>query len=236
FLFFLSKIDDLDEACRLTERIRKSIEEHYFPHQENQPNKNLTMSFSVTAFTRDRFPSVESVNITELKRIVTEADMALSEAKSKNRTKGDSRLAPAGPADKNKVRAYLSKGNTQQDSITPYEEKIPFEQRRHKRYPTSTLLIYKNGAAPNLTRTINLSMGGTKIPAGELLNLYQTVDIILVLGEKACQIKSEVVYSSRINGPKPLYHAGLRFQDMTGDSLKMVESFLDSLLSSSPAH
>ncbi|MCJ7682220.1 MAG: diguanylate cyclase [Candidatus Aminicenantes bacterium] len=236
FLFFLSKIDDLDEACRLTERIRTIIEEHYFLQQENQPNKNLTMSFGVTAFTRDRFPSIEDVNITELKRIVIEADMALSEAKSKNKTVGDSRLAPAGPTDKNRVRAYLSKRNTQQDSVTAYKEKIPFEQRRHKRYPTSTLLIYKNGTDPNPVRTINLSMGGAKIPTEELLKLYQTVDIILVLGDEACQIKGEVVYSARINSHKPQYQAGLRFQDMTDDGLKKVESFLDSLLSSSPAH
>ncbi|MCG2817193.1 MAG: diguanylate cyclase [Candidatus Aminicenantes bacterium] len=234
FLFFLSKIDDLDEACRLTERIRKSIEEHYFLQQENQPNKNLTMSFGVTAFTRDRFPSVESVNITELKRIVIEADMALSEAKSINRDDGDSRLTPAGPEDKNRVSAFFTKSSTQQGSIAPYEAKIPFEQRRHRRHSTSTLLIYKNGSVPNLTRTINLSMGGAKIPADEPFKLYQTVDIILILGEEICQMKGEVVYSARVNGHKPPYHAGLRFQEMTAEGLKKVESFLESLLSSSP--
>ena len=234
FLFFLSKIDDLAEACRLTERIRKSIDEHYFAHQENQPNKNLTMSFGVTAFTRDRFPSVESVNITELKRIVIEADMALSEAKSKKRETGDSPSAAAGLVDKNKVSAYLSKDH--QDNISPYEEKIPFEQRRYKRYSTSTLLIYKNGTAPNLARTINLSIGGAKIPAEEPLKLYQTVDIILILGEDVCQMKGEVVYSAKTTGHKPQYRAGLRFQDMSAESQKQVEDYLDSLLNSSPVH
>ncbi len=236
FLFFLSKIDDLNEACRLTERIRKSIEEYYFLHQENQPNKNLTMSFGVTAFTRDRFPSVESVNITELKRIVIEADMALSEAKSKKKEMGDSRSTPSEPAGKNRVSAFLSKGNTAQNNITPYKEKIPFEQRRHKRYSTSTLLIYKNGADPNLARTINLSMGGVKIPADEPFKLYQTVDVILILGEEACQMRAEVVYSARVNGHKQLYHAGLRFQDIAVENQKKVESYIDSLVNSSPTH
>lgn len=187
FLFFLSKIDDLDEACRLTERIRKNIEEHYFVHQENQPNKNLTMSFGVTAFTRDRFPSVESVNITELKRIVIEADMALSEAKSKKRATGSSSFTPAGIIDKNKVSAYHSKGNMEQDNIKPYEEKVPFEQRKHKRYPSSSLLIYKQGALPNLTRTINLSAGGAKIPSTVPLTLNQTLDVMLILGRKSAR-------------------------------------------------
>ena len=53
FLFFLTGLKNLEEACLLTERIKKNIEEHYFKFQEFQPSNNLTMSFGITYFTME---------------------------------------------------------------------------------------------------------------------------------------------------------------------------------------
>ena len=223
FLFFLSKIEDLDEACRLTERIRKNVEEHYFNHQEFQPKNNLTMSFGVTAFTRDELTDIDSLTPTELKKIVIEADMALSEAKSK-KTSADQMTV-----DKNRVSAYQGDTEGKDKLIKDYQEKVLHEKRKDKRYSTSALLVYKTEQTPEITRTINLSLGGAKIPTKAPLNSTQTVDLILILGDTACQIKGSVVYTTQVNGHDPKFHSGLKFKDMSLTDMEKIEEYFASL-------
>jgi diguanylate cyclase (GGDEF)-like protein len=79
FLFFLTGVNSLDEACVLTERIRKNVEAQYFENEEFQPRNNLTMSFGVTLLPR-REDFFASINRYELRKIASEADMALAEA------------------------------------------------------------------------------------------------------------------------------------------------------------
>jgi GGDEF domain-containing protein len=82
FLFFLAGVNSLQEACILTDRIRKNVEDTYFDHEELQPRNNLTMSFGVTLLPKkDEF--FASLNRYELKKIANEADMALAEAKER---------------------------------------------------------------------------------------------------------------------------------------------------------
>ena len=223
FLFFLSKIEDLDEACRLTERIRKNVEEHYFRYQEFQPKNNLTMSFGVTTFTRDELADINIASPNEMKKIVIEADMALSEAKSKK--SGADPMA----VDKNRVSAYHGDKAGKEKLIKDYKEKVLHEKRRYKRYSTSALLVYKTEETPEITRTINLSLGGAKIPTKTPLNSSQTVDLILILGDTACQIKGNVVYTTQVNGHDPKFHSGLKFKNVTPRDMEKIEKYFTSI-------
>ena len=54
FLFFLSGVKNIEEATLLTERIRKSVEDHVFEYEEFQPRHDLTMSFGVTMLPLER--------------------------------------------------------------------------------------------------------------------------------------------------------------------------------------
>jgi diguanylate cyclase (GGDEF)-like protein len=86
FLFFLSCSDCDQEAMLFTNRIRKNIENHYFDYQEFQPRKNLTMSFGITTFSRNRFPDLDKLSKYDLISIVNESDIAMAEAKGKRRS------------------------------------------------------------------------------------------------------------------------------------------------------
>ncbi|MGB2908916.1 MAG: diguanylate cyclase, partial [Candidatus Aminicenantaceae bacterium] len=108
FVFFLSCQDCDQESMLFTNRIRRNIENHYFDYQEFQPRKNLTMSFGISNFTRDRFPDIESLDRHDLVLLAGEADLALAEAKGKRRSgpmpeEIDEEEFPA----KNKITVYL---------------------------------------------------------------------------------------------------------------------------------
>ncbi len=230
FLFFLSKIKDIEEACHLTERIRKSVEEHYFEAQEFQPKKNLTMSFGLTVFSRDSLGSFEAITTQILKRHVIEADMALSEAKSKKTAVSDFSKTVSGTVDKNRVTAFNPDLLPKIKNLMPHQKKIAMEKRKYPRYFTSAMLLYKNDHNREVTRTINLSLSGAKIPTDIPLKLFETIDVILVLGETACQVKGDIVYSKPINTGESKYHSGLRFRDVSSEERDKIKKYLSSLL------
>jgi len=229
FLFCLTKIEDIKEACQLTERIRKNVEEHYFKHQEFQPGKNLTMSFGVTVFSRDNLGPFDSITAEKLKKIIIEADMALLEAKEKKSASFDSTEEKMTTISKNMVCAYHSDKFQDTGLITSYKEKIAREQRKHKRYFTSAMLILQNTHGPEITRTINLSLGGAKIPTDVPLKLFHNMDLILVLGDKACHMKGNAVYSSQVEGKETNYHTGLKFSDVSMKDKVKIEEYFSSL-------
>ena len=107
FLFFLMGVKGVEEASLLTDRIRKSVEDHYFELQEFQPRGNLTMSFGVTVFPKNFSEQPALMTRSELKRLAGEADLALAEAKGKARPD----LKPRGPGDvpvdKNRVCSFV---------------------------------------------------------------------------------------------------------------------------------
>jgi len=232
FLFFLAKIEDIKDACRLTERIRQRIEEHYFENEENQPRSNLTMSFGVTAFTKTRLDSLETLSKVDLIKIVNEADMALAEAKQKRVASSTHDDRAERMIEKNKVCAFyqLSDQKFEKiDGIKPYHERYASEKREHKRFYTSTLLVYKNSHGPQVTKTINLSLGGLKIPTTDQFMNYQTLDLILILGNRVCQMQGEIVYSSKTKNNGSLFHTGLQFKNVSLDNKKVLEEYFSSL-------
>jgi len=133
FLFFLSCADCQHESMLFTNRIRRNIENHYFDYQEFQPRKNLTMSFGVTHFSRERFPDLSKITKHDLIQVINEADLALAEAKGKRRS-GPFPEDVSGEdfPEKNKIIVYQPRiGEDQEfpESIAPPSE-LPSDLKR----------------------------------------------------------------------------------------------------------
>jgi diguanylate cyclase (GGDEF)-like protein len=234
FLFFLTNISSREEAVTFTERIRKNVEDHYFDFQEFQPRKNLTMSFGITNFTKDRFDSLETVVREDMKAIATEADMAMSEAKGKTvleQGEGQEQIQEA-RNDKNRICVFYKTPMDEKeglDVIMPYKGIHQQEKRRFKRHHTSTIMIYQKDGPPNVTKTINLSLGGVKIGTVDELAKFQTFDLIILLGNKACQCRGHVVYSEKEMGNLPFYHSGLKFGDLSLTDRQILDEYFGSI-------
>jgi len=232
FLFFLTGLKDLEEACLFTERIRKNIEEHYFKFQEYQPRKNLTMSFGITYFTKERFDSLEMITKSDLKKMANEADIALAEAKGKE----SSALRAQGKKDsatvKNRVCIYYGRPTDElekEEVIRPFEKKLLQERRRFERFYTSTILIYKENGARNVAQTINISLVGVKVSSESELPRDHTLDLMLVLKDKAYQFKADVVYSEKVEKNFFRYYSGLKFKDLSPEDKTILEDYFSSL-------
>lgn len=232
FLFFLVGVKSLEEACLLTERIRKNVEDHYFEFQEFQPRSNLTMSFGVTLFTREKVFTETLVTKNDLKKLANEADMALAEAKGKRPAspkigEKEEKILP-----KNRVCAYYKKAEgeeTQDATIKPFKDSFFLEKRKFERYYASVVLIFKEKEAPTVTKTINLSLGGARFPTDRKLPLAKTIDLILILDSKAFEVKADVIYSEKSESGSPPFYTGIKFGNLSFEESQYLENYLNSL-------
>ena len=232
FLFFLTGVNSLEEACILTERIRKNVEETYFENEEFQPRNKLTMSFGVTLLPKkEEFFS--ALNRYELKKIAIEADMALAEAKGKRFTGQRLRGEEAKEQIKNKVCAYQRDAFDREEKggvIRPFRHEFFEEKRKYPRHYIITTLIYKENGGLKVTKTLNLSLGGAKILSESKLPLAKPLDLFLVLEDKATHLKGDVVYSQRAGEGSPYFHTGLEFREIGAAERKVLESFIAAVL------
>ena len=225
FLLFLSGISSAEEALGFTERIRKNIEAHPFENQEFQPNNNLTMSFGLTYFSKDRIKSWDMISRNNLKKLANEADMGLADAKGKKRA-----ALGLGDSDKNKVCLYNKERLREFQEPSAWNRQLEkYERRKNRRFHTSTILVYKRKDFYNVTKTINLSLGGAKIPTDSLLDIRQVFDLILILGKNACQVRGEVVYSMMAGDNYSHYFSGIKFIDIQAKERKILEGYFSSL-------
>ena len=231
FLFFLTGLTDPEEAYNLTERIRKNIEDYHFEYQDYQPQKNLTMSFGISHFTRERIDSFKEITKSELIKIANEADLAMVEAK-----KMPSTLRPyekgAEYFSKNRICTYtrgLTDKSKKVGAIPFYREPFFKEKREFERFHTSVLLINKREKGPRITNTINLSLVGARIPSETEIPPSETLDLILILGSTTAHIKGNVVYSQKVGRDHPHYYSGLKFKDLPLEERNILESYLTSL-------
>lgn len=231
FLFFLTGIKSLEEACILTERIRKNVEEHYFENEEYQPRSNLTMSFGVTLLpTKEDYYA--AINKYELKKMAIEADMALAEAKGKRWRGGRMIEVEEKELVKNKVCVYnreLAGEGGKESVIKPYRQEFFEEKRKYRRHFVSTILLYADNGHFKVTKTINLSLGGARIYSESKLPLMKTYDFLVVLENKATPFRGDIVYSLKASPEASLYCTGIKFKDMSSAGRKMLENYLASL-------
>jgi len=233
FLFFLSGVSSLDEACQLTERIRKNIEDHYFPYEEFQPRNNLTMSFGVTIFPRKRLDGENLLTKEDLKHLVHECDLALAEAKGKQTWRLPPSETQARPSTKNLVVAYSRDWEIENHSrpTLNYQEKMYREKRHFQRYYASTILMYRDDGQLKVSKTINLSLGGAKILSEKPLPASRPLEVILILGKKAKPIQSEVVYSEKASPDSSSFYTGLKFKGLTAEDFEALEGFFQEIRS-----
>ena len=232
FLFFLSNISSREEALIITERIRRNVEKHYFEFQEFQPRKNLTMSFGITNFTRARFEASETLDKDDIKKIAHEADLAMAEAKGKKISEMAQGEEKGAEPEKNKICVYYKRSlddTKVKDIIMPYTEIYAQERRKYQRHYTSTILIYKKDKTPQVSKTINLSLGGAKVSTAAELPFHELFDITLLLGNKAVQAIGQVIYSRKESGNFPAYHSGINFGDLTIVDRQILEDYFGSL-------
>ncbi len=231
FLFFLTGVKSLDEACMLTDRIRKHVEEHYFEFQEFQPANNLTMSFGVTMFPAPAPGQAPEIAKSDLRRLAGEADMAMAEAKGKRS------FGPGSGGDgervltKNKVCSYSREEaeGRRDGAIKTYKELSYREKRRSERYLAATLMMVQENGGFKVAKTVNLSLGGAKILSDAELPISKTLELILVLGDKANRLTSDVVYSKKAGGASPYFYSGLKFKDLAPAGASALEDYFRSL-------
>ena len=108
-------------------------------------------------------------------------------------------------------------------------EKFTHERRKHQRFYTSTILIYKKKDFQKVTKTINLSIGGAKISTDSKLYTDQDLDLILILGNKACQLKGDMVYSEMVKDDYSRYYSGLKFKNISLNDRKILENYFSAL-------
>jgi hypothetical protein len=189
------------------------------------------MSFGVTLLPKrgDFFASISKY---ELRKIANEADIALAEAKGKRFT--NARVAANEERDmtKNKVCAYhrdlLDRDRTGA-VIKPFREEFFEEKRKFERLYVSTLLLYGENGHFKVTKTVNLSLGGVRIFSDTKLPLAKTIDLFLILGNKATPFRGDVVYSQQAAEESAQYHTGLKFKEMPPKEQKALENYLSLL-------
>jgi len=232
FLFCLSGIMNTEEACHLTERIRKNVEERYFEHQEFQPRNNLTMSFGVTLIPKEKINASSYITRTELIKIIDQADLALAEAKGKKSASLKPHERGKKVITKNQVCAFYGSQEQEKsraETIKPYQEKFFEDKRKYKRFYTSTLLMYKENGSHRVTKTINLSLGGARIISESEFPVTQNLELILILGKKATHFKGEVVYAGLSPDESSQFHIGIKFKDTSFSDMKILQDFFKSM-------
>jgi diguanylate cyclase (GGDEF)-like protein len=232
FLFFLTGVNSLEEACILTERIRKNVEETYFENEEFQPRNKLTMSFGVTLLPK-REEFFVSLNRYELKKVAVEADMALAEAKGKRFTGQKLLGEEEKEQNKNKVCAYQRDAFTLDQKggvIRPFRHEFFEEKRKHPRHYIITTFIYRENGGFKVTKTLNLSLGGAKILSESKLPLARSLDLVLVLEDRATHLKGDVVFSQRAAEGSPHFHTGVEFREIGAAEKKALEGFIAAVL------
>jgi diguanylate cyclase (GGDEF)-like protein len=232
FLFFLTGVNSLEEACILTERIRKNVEETYFEKEEFQPRNKLTMSFGVTLLPKkEEFFS--SINRYDLKKVAIEADMALAEAKGKRFTGQRQRGEEEKEQIKNKVCAYQREAVDRDEKsgvIRPFRPEFFEEKRKDPRHYIITTIIYRDDGGLKVTKTLNLSLGGVRILSESKLPLARPLDLFLLLDDRATSLKGSVVYSQRASESSPQFHTGVEFREMAAADRRVLESYIAAFL------
>jgi diguanylate cyclase (GGDEF)-like protein len=228
FLFFLTGAQDIHEAFLLTERIRKNVEDHYFEFQEYQPQNNLTMSFGVTVFPKYRTEHPLALTREGLKKLASEADLAMAEAKGKRRPGLKLPEGPEPAPAKNRVSSYAARKEEgpEHDERRPPQERSLKERRKHERMNASTVMMIKENGAFRVAKTVNISMGGVRVVSDARLPPAQAMEAILVLGDRATPIKTDVIYSEKPAGDSPFFYSGLRFRDLSHADIRALEDYL----------
>jgi hypothetical protein len=80
-----------------------------------------------------------------------------------------------------------------------------------------------------VAQTINISLVGVKISSESELPRDHTLDLMIVLKDKAYQFKGDVVYSEKVEKNFFRYYSGLRFKNISPEDKLILEDYFSSL-------
>jgi len=99
------------------------------------------------------------------------------------------------------------------------------ERRRYPRFQLSQALAYQWGATKGTLRTVDLSLGGTKIQTNSPLPVDERLNLILLLTYEAIKPVGKTVWANPSS--YRTYTIGISFDTISHQCLKRLERFLN---------
>ena len=143
--------------------------------------------------------------------------MAMAEAKGKRSFEPGSDGTGERVLTKNKVCCYSRDGRRKprDGAIQTYKETSFREKRKSERYHASTLMMVQENGGFKVAKTVNHEPRRGEDPVRRpSFPSPRRIELILVLGDKANRLTSDVVYSEKAGGESPYYYSGLKFKDL----------------------
>jgi len=104
--------------------------------------------------------------------------------------------------------------------------RFPTERRRYPRFQISQALAYQWGATKGTLRTVDLSLGGTKIQINSPMPVDERLDLILLLKYEAIKPVGKTVWANPVS--YRMYNIGICFETISHQCLKGLERFLNA--------
>jgi hypothetical protein len=105
--------------------------------------------------------------------------------------------------------------------------RFPTERRRHPRFALPLALAYTCGATKDTLRTVDVSLGGTRIQTDRPIPVDESLNLIILLENEAIKPLGKVVRSRQSSNRK--YDVGISFEAMSHQCVKRLRRFLDGM-------
>ena len=98
------------------------------------------------------------------------------------------------------------------------------ERRRHKRFELINLVIYKQFEIEEVTKTINLSMGGMQMRTEFPVPLDEELDIAIKIGDDIFRSPGKVIYANEREDGN--FDIGVNFINSPPESINLLSQYL----------
>jgi hypothetical protein len=104
---------------------------------------------------------------------------------------------------------------------------FPTERRRHPRFALPLALAYTCGETKDTLRTVDVSLGGTRIQPDRPIPVDERLNLIILLENEAIKPRGKVVRS--MQSSNRIYDVGISFEFMSHQWLSLLKRFLDGM-------
>jgi hypothetical protein len=101
------------------------------------------------------------------------------------------------------------------------------ERRRYPRFELPLALAYECGATKSTLRTVDVSLGGTRIQKDRPLPVDERLNLIILLENEAIKPLGKVVRS--MQSSNRIYDVGISFESTSNQWLSRLKRFLDGM-------
>ena len=102
------------------------------------------------------------------------------------------------------------------------------ERRRYPRFELPLALAYMCGATKDTLRTVDVSLGGTRIQPDRPIPVDESLNLIILLENEAIKPLGKVVRS--MQSSNRIYDVGISFEFMSHQWLSLLKRFLDGMV------